>query len=107
MGSGIDEFLKAEGIFEEAQALAIKEVVLATCSGNEGKEDLEEPHGNPDEDEPHANRPPAGWQRGRHLIQSAKGCVHGWAADFHTTGLIKKARSFTFDAAFRSSHSNS
>ena len=27
MGSGIDEFLKAEGIFEEAQALAIKEVV--------------------------------------------------------------------------------
>ena len=27
MGSGIDEFLKAEGIFEEAQAQAVKEVV--------------------------------------------------------------------------------
>ena len=27
MGSSIDEFLKEEGIFEEAQALAIKEVV--------------------------------------------------------------------------------
>ena len=27
MGSSIDEFLKAEGIFEEAQAEAIKEVV--------------------------------------------------------------------------------
>jgi hypothetical protein len=27
MGSGIDEFLKEEGIFEEAQAQAIKEVV--------------------------------------------------------------------------------
>jgi antitoxin HicB len=27
MGSGIDDFLKTEGIFEEAQAQAIKEVV--------------------------------------------------------------------------------
>ena len=27
MGSSIDDFLKEEGIFEEAQALAIKEVV--------------------------------------------------------------------------------
>jgi predicted XRE-type DNA-binding protein len=27
MGSGIDDFLKKEGIFEEAQAQAIKEVV--------------------------------------------------------------------------------
>ncbi len=27
MGSGIDEFLKTEGIFEEAQAQAVKEVV--------------------------------------------------------------------------------
>jgi antitoxin HicB len=27
MGSGIDDFLKVEGIFEEAQAQAIKEVV--------------------------------------------------------------------------------
>lgn len=26
-GSGIDDFLKQEGIFEEAQALAVKEVV--------------------------------------------------------------------------------
>jgi hypothetical protein len=27
MGSGIDDFLKEEGIFEEAQAQAVKEVV--------------------------------------------------------------------------------
>lgn len=27
MGSGIDDFLKAEGIFEETQAQAVKEVV--------------------------------------------------------------------------------
>lgn len=27
MGSGIDDFLKSEGIFEEAQAQAVKEVV--------------------------------------------------------------------------------
>jgi len=27
MGSGIDDFLKREGIFEEAQALAVKKVV--------------------------------------------------------------------------------
>lgn len=27
IGSGIDDFLKEEGIFEEAQALAVKEVV--------------------------------------------------------------------------------
>jgi antitoxin HicB len=27
MGSGIDDFLKEEGIFEEAQTLAVKEVV--------------------------------------------------------------------------------
>ena len=27
MGSGIDDFMKKEGIFEEAQALAVKEVV--------------------------------------------------------------------------------
>jgi antitoxin HicB len=27
MGSGLDEFLKEEGVFEEAQAQAVKEVV--------------------------------------------------------------------------------
>ena len=27
MGSSIDDFLKAEGVFEEAQSLAVKEVV--------------------------------------------------------------------------------
>ena len=37
MGSSIDDFLKEEGIFEEAQAQAVKEVVawqLAEAMGN-------------------------------------------------------------------------
>jgi antitoxin HicB len=37
VGSSIDDFLKEEGIFEEAQAQAVKEVVawqLRECAGN-------------------------------------------------------------------------
>ena len=32
MGSGIDDFLKKEGIFEQAQAQAVKEVVILASS---------------------------------------------------------------------------
>ena len=53
MGSRIDDFLKDEGIFEEAQAQAVKEVAVAARRGHEGKENLEEQAGNAAEDEPH------------------------------------------------------
>jgi hypothetical protein len=55
MGSSIDDFLKEEGVFEEAQAQAVKEVVAwQTRPGHEGKENIEEPHGHAAQDKPHA-----------------------------------------------------
>jgi hypothetical protein len=48
MGSSIDDFLKEEGIFEEAQAQAVKEVVAWQLT-----EALQEQDGGTAEDEPH------------------------------------------------------
>jgi antitoxin HicB len=46
LGSGIDDFLKEEGIFDEAQAQALREVVAwQLAEAHEEKEDLEERDG--------------------------------------------------------------
>ena len=42
MGSGIDDFLKEEGIFEETQAQAVKEVVAWQLAGHEEAKNLQE-----------------------------------------------------------------
>ena len=43
MGSSIEDFLKEEGIFEEAQAQAVKESCrMATSRGDENAEDFQE-----------------------------------------------------------------
>lgn len=46
MGSSIDDFLKEEGIFEDAQAQAVKEVVAWQRGGDERKADFEKQDGN-------------------------------------------------------------
>jgi antitoxin HicB len=50
MGSSIDDFMKEEGVFEEAQTQAIKEVVAW-----QAEEDLQESDGNVAKDEPHTS----------------------------------------------------
>jgi len=55
MGSSIDDFLKEEGIFEEAQTQAITGGCrMATRRGHEEQEDLEKQNGHAAEDEPFA-----------------------------------------------------
>ena len=55
MGSSIDDFLKEEGVFEKAQAQAVKEVVaLAARRSHEEEKDLEEQNGDAVENKPHA-----------------------------------------------------
>ncbi|MFN0104462.1 MAG: hypothetical protein ACKV2U_20540 [Bryobacteraceae bacterium] len=54
MGSGIDDFLKEEGIFEEAQAQAVKEVVAwQLAQAMRQKKLFQEPHGRTAQDKPH------------------------------------------------------
>ena len=74
MGSSIDDFMKEEGIFEESQAQAIKEVVawqLAEAMKN--AENLEEQDGNAAEDEPHPGGPAARSEERHHAREPAEG----------------------------------
>ena len=58
MGSSIDAFLKKEGIFEETQAQAIKEVVACQLAeAMKRREHLQEQDGDADENEPHPGGP--------------------------------------------------
>ena len=55
MGSSIDDFLKEEGIFEEAQAQAVKEVVAWQLAEAMRKKKIsKEQDGHAAQDEPHA-----------------------------------------------------
>jgi len=55
MGSSIDDFLKEEGVFEEAQAQAVKEVVAwQLAQAMKEKKISKNRHGHTAEDEPHA-----------------------------------------------------
>ena len=51
LGSGIDDFLKDEGVFEEAQVQAVKEVV-AWQLAQAMKENLEKQNGHNAQDKP-------------------------------------------------------
>ena len=54
MGSSIDDFLREEGIFEEAQAQAIKEVVAwQLAQAMKKKKISKNAHGDAAQDEPH------------------------------------------------------
>jgi hypothetical protein len=54
IGSSLEDFLKEEGIFEEAQAQAVKEVVAWQLAETMKKtENLQEQAGNAAEDEAH------------------------------------------------------
>ncbi len=54
MGSSIDDFLKEEGIFEETQAQAVKEVVAwQLAEAMKKKKNIEGTHGHAAQDEPH------------------------------------------------------
>jgi antitoxin HicB len=54
-GSSIDDFLKEEGIFEEAQAQAVKEVVAwQLAEAMKRKENIKEQDGQAAQDKPHS-----------------------------------------------------
>jgi hypothetical protein len=57
MGSSVDDFLKEEGIFEEKQAQAIKEVAGEAGAGYEEEKDFQIEDGRLAEDEPLASGP--------------------------------------------------
>lgn len=54
MGSSLDDFLKEEGIFEEAQAQAVKEVVAWQLAEAMKKKNLQEQDGIAAQNEPHS-----------------------------------------------------
>lgn len=53
--SSISDFLKEEGVFEEAQNQAIKRLPPGSSLRLEGKEDSEEPMAKAAENQPHAS----------------------------------------------------
>ena len=56
MGSNVDDFLKEEGVFGEAQAQAVKEVVAWQLADAVKKKKIsEEKNGHPAEDKPSAS----------------------------------------------------
>ena len=72
MGSSVDDFLKEEGIFEEAQAQAVKEVVAwQLAEAMKKKKIFKEQNGYAAEDEPHAGRPSAQRKRRHHAVEPA------------------------------------
>jgi hypothetical protein len=75
MGSSVDDFLKEEGIFEEAQAQAVKEVV-AWQLGHEKGENLEKQDGDASEDEPYASRPAPQCEGRHHTVEPSAGGDH-------------------------------
>jgi len=54
MGSSVDDFLKEEGIFEDTQAKAVKEVVAWQIAEAMKKKTLKEQDGYASEDKSHA-----------------------------------------------------
>jgi hypothetical protein len=69
LGSSIDDFLKKENIFEEAQAQAVKEVV-----------DFQSAHGGPAEDEPVEGGSHSRFETRYHTVESAAGGSFGGSA---------------------------
>ena len=69
MGSSIDDFLKEEGIFEEAQTQAVKEVVAWQLAEAMKKKNLQEQNGHAAQDEPDAGGPAAQRQRRHHAVE--------------------------------------
>jgi hypothetical protein len=81
LGSNIDDFLKKENIFEEAQAQAIKEVVawqLAKAMNEE--KDFQGADGGVVEDKPAAGRPHSRPETRHHTFEFAAGRGFGEAA---------------------------
>ena len=71
MGSSIDDFLKEEGTFEEAQTQAVKEIVAWQLA--EEEENLEEQDGHVAQDEPFTGGPPARPEERHYTRQPATG----------------------------------
>ncbi|HKC00359.1 MAG TPA: hypothetical protein VKD23_16365 [Terriglobales bacterium] len=73
MGSSIDDFLKKENIFEEAQAQAIKEVVAWQLARAMKKKDFQGAHGGVAEDEPLPGRSHSRSETRHHAVEFAAG----------------------------------
>ena len=71
MGSSIDDFLKEEGIFEEAQAQAVKEVVAWQLAEAMRKKNLQSAHGQATQDQPYTDRSPSRSEKRHHAIKPA------------------------------------
>jgi len=92
MGSSIAVFLKEEGIFEEAQAQAVKEVVAWQLAEAMKKKNLQEQNGHTAEDEPDANRPPPRCQRRHHAVEPAARRGGRWPPRDHRVGVNDRCR---------------
>ena len=88
MGSSIDAFLKKEGIFEEAQAQAIKEVVAWQLAEAMKRRNLEEQDGDVAEDEPHSGGPAARSEERHHARKPAEGGGDSRSSREHRAGVI-------------------
>jgi hypothetical protein len=74
MGTSIDDFLKGEGIFAEAQAQAVKEVVAWQLATAMKKKKMSKNRMRPAaENEPHAGGPHPRCQERHHALQPAAG----------------------------------
>jgi hypothetical protein len=82
MGSGIDDFLKEEGIFEEARAQAVKEVVAWQLAQAMKKKISKSRMA-----ELLTGRPPARSEKRRYALKPAAGSSHGGAPSNSGVGL--------------------
>ena len=88
MGSSIDAFLKEEGIFEETQAQAIKEVVAwQLAEAMKQKNISKKQDGDAAEDEPHPGGPAARPEKRHHARQPATGRRNGRAPRQRRVGV--------------------
>ena len=88
MGSSIDAFLKKEGIFEETQAQAIKEVVAWQLAEAMKQQNISKnKNGDTAEDEPHPGGPAARSEKRHHARQPATGRRNGRAPREHRVGV--------------------
>ena len=92
MGSSIDDFLKEEGIFEEAQAQAIDQGGrrVATRRGYEEEKNIQKQDGHAAEDQPHPGGPAPESEKRHHPVQPATSGGDGGTASDDRAGLIKR-----------------
>ena len=101
LGSSLDDFLKEEGIFEEAQAQALKEVVAWQLADAMKKKKISKNRmATLLKNQPHPGRPAAQWARRYRSIQPSTSRSRRRAAGDDRARVTRPARTLTFAGAF-------